>query len=65
MSAQTIKQDEIRNPVKAKTRIVFLGNYEETIWFKSETYAHVLRDESSRLVASMAIESGRREKQGD
>jgi hypothetical protein len=65
MSVQTIKQDEHRNPVRAKTRIVALGNYEETIWTKSEKYAPVLRDESSRLMTSMAVERGQREKQGD
>jgi hypothetical protein len=65
MSVQMIKQDENRNPVRAKTRIVALGNYEETIWTKSEKYAPVPRDESSRLMISMAVERGRREKQGD
>jgi hypothetical protein len=65
MSVQTIKQDENRNPVRAKTRIVAIGNYEETIWTKSEKYAPVLRDQSSRLMTSMAVERGRREKQGD
>jgi hypothetical protein len=65
MSVQIIKQDENRNPVQAKTRIVALRNYEETIWTKSEKYAPVLRDESSRLMTSMAVERGQREKQGD
>jgi hypothetical protein len=58
ISVQTIKQDENRNPVSAKTRIVALGKYEETIWTKSEKYAPVLRDESSRLMTSMAVERG-------
>jgi hypothetical protein len=44
---------------------VALGNYEDRIWEKSEKYAPVLRDESSRAMTSMAIEKGRREKQGD
>jgi hypothetical protein len=36
MSVQTIKQDENRNPVRAKIRIVALGNHQETVWTKSE-----------------------------
>jgi hypothetical protein len=65
MVVQTIKHDEIGLPVRAKTRIVALGNYETTPWKKSEKFAPVLQKSSSRLLTSMAVEKGRIEKQGD
>jgi hypothetical protein len=52
-------------PVLAKSQIVALGNHEERIWEKSEKFAPVLRDESSRRMTSMVVQAGRREKQGD
>ena len=65
MCAQTVKKDETGNPVRAKSRIVALGNHEERVWEKSEKFAPMLRDESSRTMTSMAAQAGRREKQGD
>jgi hypothetical protein len=65
MVVQTIKHDEVGNPVRAKTRIVALGNYETTPWKKSECHAPALQKSSSRLLTSMAVKMGRIEKQGD
>jgi hypothetical protein len=65
MCVQTIKKDEEGVPVRAKSRIVALGNHEDRIWEKSEKFAPVLRDESARLMTSMAVQYGRIEKQGD
>jgi hypothetical protein len=65
MCVQTIKKDGNNDPVRAKSRVVAIRNFEKRIWEKSEKYAPVLRDESSRLMTSMAIGYGRREKQGD
>jgi glycosyltransferase involved in cell wall biosynthesis len=66
MNVQTIKKDEVGDPDRVKkSRIVALGNFEDRVWSKSEKYAPVLRDESSRAMTSMAVEMGRREKQGD
>jgi hypothetical protein len=65
MCVQTVKTDEEGLPVRAKSRIVALGNHEDRIWEKSEKFAPVLRDESARLMTSMAIQMGRKEKQGD
>jgi hypothetical protein len=62
MNVQTIKKDEYGAPDRVKSRIVALGNFEDRIWEKSEKYAPVLRDESSR---AMTIELGGRKKQGD
>jgi hypothetical protein len=65
MVVQTIKHDENGLPVRAKTCIVTLGNYETTPWKKSEKHAPVLQKSSSRLLTSMAVEMGRVKKQGD
>jgi hypothetical protein len=65
MCVQTVKPDKNGDPDRAKTRIVALGNQEDRVWEKSEKFAPVLRDESSRVMTSMAIQAGRREKQGD
>lgn len=65
MAVQTVKPDENGDPDRAKSRIVALGNHEERIWTKSDKFAPVLRDESSRVMTSMAVQAGRREKQGD
>jgi hypothetical protein len=65
MVVQTVKPDEFGNPIRAKSRIVALGNYEDTPWTKSDKYAPVIRKESCRLLTSMAIGLGRTQKQGD
>lgn len=39
---QTVKNDETGAPVRAKSRIVALGNHEERVWEKSEKFAPVL-----------------------
>ena len=46
MVVQVVKPDEDGNPDGAKSRIVALGNHEETEWTKADTFAPVLRDES-------------------
>jgi hypothetical protein len=65
MNVQTIKKDEVEDPYRAKSRMVALGNFQDRVWEKSEKYAPVLRDKSSRAMTSMAVEMGIREKQGD
>jgi hypothetical protein len=42
MNVQTVKKDSDGAPVRVKSRIVALGNFEETIWDKSERFAPVL-----------------------
>ena len=65
MCVQTIKKDGDGRPVRAKSRIVALGNHEDRIWEKCETFAPVLRDTTSRYLTSLATEYGRVEKQAD
>jgi len=61
----TVKKDKEGNPVRAKSRIVVLGNLERHIWDKSVTYAPVLPSASNRQLVSMAVHDGRIMKQGD
>lgn len=65
MSIQTIKMDKDGFPDRAKTCIVALGNHEELQWQKSNKFAPVLRDKSSRDMTSVAVQLGQHEKQGD
>ncbi len=61
----TIKKDKNLDPLRAKSRIVFLSNHEEQTWTKSERFAPVLRVDSLCYLLSLAIERRRRLKQGD
>ena len=65
MCVQTVKNDEVGIPLRAKSRVVALGNFEDTIWEPGDLYAPVLRKESDRLLTSMAVDMGRTQKQGD
>jgi hypothetical protein len=65
MCVLSIKKDEMFNPLRAKSRIVVLGNHEDRVWTKSEKYAPVLRSDSMRLLVSLAVEKCRTLKQGD
>ncbi len=42
MCVLSIKKDEMLNPLRAKSRILVLGNHEDCVWTKSEKYAPVL-----------------------
>ena len=65
MCVLTIKTDEFHNPVRAKSRIVVLGNLESRMWTTAECYAPVLRQDSLRLLTSIAVENQCVLKQGD
>jgi hypothetical protein len=65
MNVQTIKKDEAGMPIRAKSRVVALGNHEETIWEPGDLHAPVIRKESDRLLTSIAVDLGRPQKQGD
>jgi len=65
MCVLSIKKDEMFNPLRAKSRIVVLGNHEDQVWTKPEKYAPVLRPDSMRLMVSLAAEQCRTLKQGD
>eukprot|EP00531_Pseudo-nitzschia_arenysensis_P008906 CAMPEP_0116127296 /NCGR_PEP_ID=MMETSP0329-20121206/6769_1 /TAXON_ID=697910 /ORGANISM="Pseudo-nitzschia arenysensis, Strain B593" /LENGTH=2217 /DNA_ID=CAMNT_0003621395 /DNA_START=65 /DNA_END=6718 /DNA_ORIENTATION=- len=65
MNLFTVKMDKEGKPVRAKSRIVILGNLERRIWEKVDRYAPVMNAASGRLIVSMAVEVGRIVKQGD
>ena len=65
MNIQTIKTDEVGVPIRAKSRVVALGNHEDTIWEPGDLHAPVIRKESDRLLTTIAVNMGRTQKQGD
>lgn len=65
MNLFAIKPDEEGNPIRAKSRIVALGNLEQRIWSGEDRHAPVSSGTGARLLVSMAVEDGRRLKQGD
>jgi len=56
MCVLTIKKDEQLLPLRAKSRIVFLGNRETRDWSKSDRFAPVLRFDSLRFLVSLAVQ---------
>ncbi len=56
MCVLSIKKDEMLNLLRAKSRIVALGNHEDRVWTKSKNYAPVLCPNTMRLMVSMAVE---------
>lgn len=65
MCVLTIKKDENLMPLRAKSRIVVLGNRESREWSKSDRFAPVLRFDSLRFLVSLAVQHKRGLKQGD
>ncbi len=65
MCVMIIKPDEMRNPHRAKARIVVLGNHEDRDWSKKDKYAPVLRPDTMRFIVSMAVEQHQTLQQGD
>jgi hypothetical protein len=65
MCVLTIKKDENLCPLRAKSRIVLLGNHEDRLWSKSDRFAPVLRQDSLRFLTSMAVQKRRVLRQGD
>ena len=57
--------DENLMPLRAKSRIVVLGNHEDRTWSKSQRFAPVLRQDSLRFLTSLAVEHRCTLKQGD
>ena len=55
MCVLTIKKDENLMPLRAKSRVVVLGNHKDWVWTKSEKFAPVLRPDSLRFLTSLAV----------
>jgi hypothetical protein len=56
MCVLTIKKDEQLMPLRAKSRIVVLGNRESCEWSKSNQFAPVLCFDSLRYLVSLAVQ---------
>ncbi len=65
MCVLTIKKDEQLRPLRAKSRIVVLGNHEDRVWSKSNKFAPVLHQDSLRFLTSLAVASRRPLRQGN
>ena len=65
MCVLTIKKDEQLLLLRAKSRIIALGNLEERFWSKSDRFAPVFRQDSLRFLTSLAVEKRRALNQGD
>ena len=65
MCVLTIKKDENLMPLRAKSRIVVLGNHEDRVWGKSDRFAPVIRTDSLRFLTSMAVDNCRTLRQCD
>jgi hypothetical protein len=61
----TIKKDKILLPLRTKSRIVALGNLEESLWSKSDHFVPVLHQVSLCFLTSLAVEKHRALQQGD
>eukprot|EP00956_Cyclotella_meneghiniana_P035945 scaffold119809_cov102-Cyclotella_meneghiniana.AAC.2 len=65
MCVLVVKHDKDGNPVRAKSRIVVLGNHEDRVYEKSQKYAPVLKYSSLRLLVAKAVRAKRVLQQGD
>jgi hypothetical protein len=65
MCVLTIKNDKNILPLRAKSRIVALGNREECLWSKTDRFAPVLCQDSLRFLTSLTVEKRRALRQGD
>jgi hypothetical protein len=65
MGILNIKTDGVGNPVRAKTRVVVLGNKDTMEWSKADCYAPVVSQPIVRLMTTLAVKSKRVLKQGD
>jgi hypothetical protein len=65
MCALVVKPDKEGNPLRAKSREVVLGNFEDCYYTKSQHYMPVLKYSSLHLLCSKAIGDKRILQQGD
>ncbi len=56
MCVLTIKKDENLLPLRAKSRILVLGNHEDRVWSKSNRFAPVLCQDTLCFLVSLAVE---------
>eukprot|EP00957_Ditylum_brightwellii_P120704 9206697-Ditylum_brightwellii.AAC.1 len=64
-SPHPLKKDKHGRPVRAKSRIVVLGNLEQHSWEKGKVYAPVITQPQVCLLISLAVSHKRVLKQAD
>ena len=65
MAISTVKYNEIGKPVRAKYRIVVLGNLDPHQWTKSDCFSPVMSLLELRLLTAIAVRHNRTLKSGD
>jgi hypothetical protein len=65
MAVFTVKKDSLGRPLRAKGRIVVLGNKDPVAWSKADCYAPVASLPIVRLLTALAVNHKRTLKQGD
>ena len=65
MCVLTVKVDDLGNPVRAKSRIVGIGNFEKEVYSKGDCFAPVASHYGVRLIVCLALSRNRLLKQGD
>jgi hypothetical protein len=65
MCVLTIKKDKNLNLLRAKSRVVMLGNHEDHVWSKPDRFAPVLCGDSLCFLFSLAVEKRHPLSQGD
>ena len=65
MCILVVKKNKYGKPLRAKSRIVVLGDFEDRLYQKSQRYATVLKYRSLRLLTANAVEDNHSLQQGD
>ena len=65
MCVLVVKNNKDGKSLRAKSRIVVLGNFEDHLYQKSQRYAQVLKYSSLRLLTDKAVGDKRIPQQGD
>ena len=65
MCVLVAKNDKYGKPLRAKSRIVVLGNFEDRLYKKSQSYAPALKYIFLRLLTAKAVGEKRILKNGD
>jgi len=65
MAVFTVKKDSSGNPLRAKSRIVVLGNKDPTEWTKADCFAPVVSLPVVRMLTALAVQHKRTLKQAD
>ena len=65
MCVLVVKNEKDRKPLRAKSRILVLGNFEDHLYQKPQRYAPVLKYSCLRLLTAKSVGDKRIHQQGD